>query len=113
MGFRQRLAEQLLSRLPTLTALTQIALHTILTRAALSEKERQDMQRYVQDSIPILPEDVGRLALALFILDTGGREYMESLIASRPVAVSEQELVQNFAGRFDLPSLVSLTEQAI
>ena len=113
MKFRQQLAEQLLTRLPTLTALTQVALHTILTRAALSEQERQSKQKYVQDSIPTLPEDVGRLALALFILDTGGREYVQSLIAGRPAAVSEQELVRNLAGRFDLASLVSLAEQAV
>lgn len=113
MTFRHQLVQRLITRYPDEKTLFQLAQHTVLTRAGLTEEEREQRNTYLEETFARLPPETARVALALFILDTGGREYLEMLSAA-PEQPSPQQLREALLAKFsDLASLTNVVRQAI
>ncbi|MCP2519824.1 hypothetical protein NLB96_02455 [Candidatus Aminicenantes bacterium AC-335-K20] len=79
---RLKMVSKLISKIPDIQKLKIIA-HTILQeRTILSYEEIKKYEKYINDIVNSLeiPEKAKQVALAKFILNMGGKEYVKSLI---------------------------------
>lgn len=113
MTFRHRLVQKLISRYADTKTLFQLAQHTVLTRSGLTDEQREEKISYLEKTFEKLPSETARVAMALFILDTGGREYLE-MLAVAPPQPSPQERREALLAKFpDLQTLTDVVRRSI
>jgi hypothetical protein len=78
---RFKILTQFIKKFPDIKKLKEIA-HTVLQeRSLMSKEEVEKHERYINDiySSTIIPERAKQIALAKFILNLGGKEYIKNL----------------------------------